>query len=262
MIPADRILLDVGGTFIKTSDGRSIPVDSNGSREEITASFREVLTDATDPGTVQIRVAMPGPFDYGSGMFLMKHKFAAVYGEYFADLMAVPRDNCRYAHDVNCMLLGDIDLSPELQNTALITLGTGLGFAMAVDGRLLTNALGSPSVPLYNRPFRDGVLEDYVSKRGVCRLYGQSDISVKEIASRAFAGDTRAREAFAAMGDILGREAAPVLEEYGIRTLLFGGQISRSSELFLPEVRKHLPDVSVRTVLDIGNATFRGLEKM
>ena len=37
----DKLLLDVGGTFIKCSDGRSIPVDSNGSREDIVSAFRK-----------------------------------------------------------------------------------------------------------------------------------------------------------------------------------------------------------------------------
>ena len=82
----DKLLLDVGGTFIKCSDGRSIPVDSAGSREEIVSAIREAVWDAEDLASNGVRVAIPGPFAYSDGRFLMKHKYAAVYGDYFADL--------------------------------------------------------------------------------------------------------------------------------------------------------------------------------
>lgn len=268
MIPDNKILLDVGGTFIKCSDGRSIPVDSNGSRDGIVAAFREACrTDAGSPADVQLRAAVPGPFDYAGGQFLMKHKFAAVYGEYFADLVGIPRENCRFAHDVNCMLLGECGDGCTV-NTALVALGTGLGFAMCVDGKILENELGSPMLSIYNRPFRDGVLEDYASKRGVTRLWlGQfpkqeTEITVKEIAERARAGEKEAALAFSRMGGILGEILAPIVKEYRIERLLLGGQISRSADLFIPSLRNELPGLAILEVSDFDNATFNGLKRL
>lgn len=247
-----KILLDVGGTFIKCSDGRSIPVDSNGSREHIVAAFREAVG-----GADQVRAAMPGPFDYATGHFLMKHKYAAVYDEYFADLVGLPRENCRFVHDVNCMLLGN---APTC-NTAIIALGTGLGFAMFTDGSILKSDLGSPKVGIYNRPFRDGVLEDYASKRGVLKLYGRDDLTVKEVADRAHAGEQQAIDAFAQMGTIIGQAIAPILDEYKIEKLLLGGQISRSADLFIRQIQAELPAavLAIEPIKDFDNATFNGL---
>lgn len=94
-----KILLDIGGTFIKCSDGREVPIDSAGSRESIVASLREAVADYDC-----IRAAVPGPFNYETGCFLMKHKFAAVYDEYFQDIVGVK--DCKFVHDVNCLLLG------------------------------------------------------------------------------------------------------------------------------------------------------------
>jgi len=258
MIPANKILLDVGGTFIKCSDGRSVPVDSNASREEIISAFREAVGSAS--ADLQLRAAMPGPFDYATGQFQMKHKYAAVYGEYFADLVGLPRENCRFVHDVNCMLLGE---KPQ-GNTAIIALGTGLGFAMFVGGEILKNDLGSPKVSIFNRPFQDGVLEDYASKRGVLKLYGRSDLTVKEIAGLAHDGDSQAAEAFSRMGAIIGEAISPLMEEYGIETLLLGGQISRSADLFQPALSEKLPVgvKTIRPISDFDNATFRGLQEL
>lgn len=265
----EKILLDVGGTFIKCPDGRQIPIDSDGTREEIASSLRSAICTqkAGDALCVQLRAAVPGPFDYATGQFLMKHKFAAVYGEYFSDIVGLPGENCKFIHDVNCMLLGEMYRNGEgteaLPNTAMIALGTGLGFAMFVNGAILKSELGSPKVSIYNRPFRDGILEDYASKRGVMRLYGRNDLTVKEIADLARGGDPKALQAFSQMGEIIGEAIEPILREYSIGNLLLGGQISRSADLFIPSIAGKLPGVdSIRTISDFDNATFNGLKAL
>lgn len=257
----DKLLLDVGGTFIKCSDGRSVPVDSDGTWEDVVGAFRKAVWEAEELAQNGVRVAIPGPFRYSDGQFLMKHKFASVYGEYFADLVGLPREQCRFVHDVVCMLLGEV--TPDSGNTAIIALGTGLGFAMFVDGKVLTNELGSPAVSIYSRPYRDGILEDYVSKRGIQGRYGDPSLTVKEIAHRALSGDPGAQAVFAETGDIIGECIGSILKEYGIKTLLLGGQISRSWQLFAPELQARLGDgVKVSPISDFDNATFNGLKNL
>lgn len=257
----DKLLLDVGGTFIKCSDGRSVPVDSDGTWEEVVGAFRKAVWEAEELAQNGVRVAMPGPFSYEDGQFLMKHKFASVYGAYFADLVGLPREQCRFVHDVVCMLLGEV--TPKSVNTAIIALGTGLGFAMFVDGKVLTNDLGSPAVSIYARPYRDGILEDYVSKRGIQGRYGAPSLSVKGIAQRAFSGDTKAQAVFTETGDIIGDCIGTILKEYGIKALLLGGQISRSWQLFAPQLQVCLgEDVKVSPISDFDNATFNGLKNL
>lgn len=257
----DKLLLDVGGTFIKCSDGRSIPVNSDGSREEIALAFRKAVWDAEELASNGVRVAIPGPFGYSDGRFLMKHKYAAVFGEYFADLAGISREKCRFVHDVVAMLLGE--LHPDSPNTLLLTMGTGLGSAVYKDGTILVNELGSTAVSIWGTPFRDGVLEDYVSKRGIVGRYGDPSLSVKEIAARAFAGDEKACAVFEETGEILGGQIMPVLETYAISSVLLGGQISRSWKLFAPALVARLPGgISLQPVSDFDNATFNGLKTL
>lgn len=259
------ILLDVGGTFIKCSDGREIPINSAGTREEIVSSLRVALGDAE-----KAAVAIPGPFRYADGTFLMKHKFAAVYGEKFADLVADEGNGTRsfrFIHDVNCMLLGEMKngAGAGYDRVALVTLGTGLGFAMSLDGKLLQNEQGSPLIPIYNRPFRDGVLEDYVSKRGLLRGCDER-LTVKDLAMKAYDGDVAALARFREAGTILAEVIGPVLREYGIQCLLFGGQISRSYSLLAPSLEAGLSGIPglqhVGPISDIDNATFNGLQTL
>ena len=81
-------LLDVGGTYIKCADGSQVPVPSGGSREAIAAALKKAV-GPTD-GLRGIAVAIPGPFDFTQGIFLMEHKFAAVKGQRFRSLAEVP----------------------------------------------------------------------------------------------------------------------------------------------------------------------------
>lgn len=256
-----KILLDIGGTFIKCSDGREIPVNSNGTKEEIKASFREAVA-----GYDCVRAAVPGPFNYETGLFLMKHKFAAVYGEYFRDIVGV--EDCKFIHDVNCMLWGEMvaGKAKDYDRVALLALGTGLGFSIGINGKILEDKFGSPEVSAYNRPYGDGILEDYISKRGVYRFYGDDSISVKEIGQKAAAGDARAKDAFAQMGAVIGAQLAPIMKEYDIECLLLGGQISHNFRFFAPAIEEGFSKAGLKTAIttisDFDNATFNGLKAL
>ena len=256
------ILLDVGGTFIKCSDGRKVPVDSDGSAGAIASAFKEAVGD---PGGLKsIGVCIPGPFDYRRGIFLMKHKYAAVYGMSFSELAGIPDSvSLLFVHDVNAPLMGLLAIHPELRKgtVALVTLGTGLGFSYAVDGVVKMNDNLGPALSLYNRQFRDGILEDYVSRRALLRTYGKPlSGDVKELSERARGGDKEARTAFLEAGKAFAEGAGPLLEELGIQTVYFGGQIAKSFDLMRPAAEPLLPGIKLLVVDDYGRATMKGLK--
>ena len=272
-----KISLDVGGTFVKCSDGRKVPIDSDGSRDAIAAALREAVGPLE--GLESVGVCIPGPFDYREGVFLMKHKFAAVYGERFADLVRgtsaphsgaasarhsglVPESlSFHFIHDVNAPLQGLLRMHPELREgrVALVTLGTGLGFSYAIDGEIQMNENLSPAVSLYNRPYREGVLEDYVSRRAILKAYGRPvEGDVREISDRARAGEKEAVEAFLSAGRAFAEGAGPVLDELGIGTVWFGGQIAKSFDLMRPAAEPLLPGVSLLVADDFEQAALLG----
>ncbi len=254
-----KISLDVGGTFVKCSDGRKVPIDSDGSREAIAAALREAVGSLE--GLASVGVCIPGPFDYREGIFLMKHKFAAVYGERFADLVQGPTAIFHFIHDVNAPLQGLLRMHPEIQQgrVALVTLGTGLGFSYAIDGNIQMNEHLSPAVSLYNRPYKDGVLEDYVSRRAILKAYGRPvDGDVREISDRARAGESAAVEAFLKAGRAFAEGAGPLLRELGISTVWFGGQIAKSFDLMRSAAEPLLEGISLRVAEDFEQAARLG----
>lgn len=87
-----------------------------------------------------------------------------------------------------------------------MSLGTGLGFSLSRDGRVLCNPAGGPKVVIFDLPYRDGILEDYASKRGFLRIYGELTgrtnpaLTVADLGRMAGEGDARACETFATVG--------------------------------------------------------------
>ena len=252
-------LLDIGGTFIKCADGRQIPISSDGSREVIAGALRKAVEM---PGLVG--VAIPGPFDYRTGTFLMKHKFAAVYGERFQDLIGLSCD-IRFMHDVVAVLAGSLAIPGTCSpNTALITLGTGLGFSHSIDGVVLKADTGSPARGIWNMPWEDGILEDVASARGIriayARKTGDGSQSAYSIAKLAYAGDIAAMEVYDNVGKVLGSALEPLQEELCFDTLLVGGQIAKSLSLMIKPLEAALPGITIRQAPE--GAVFRGLETL
>lgn len=285
------VLLDVGGTFVKSSLGiagqgavegtfLSTPISSDGSAEEIETSFREAVSlqvsQAKEAGlsVEAVCAALPGPFNYAEGVFMMKHKFASVYGRSFRDILGEtigPEVRLAFVHDVNGALLGALtaDESFRKGNVALTTFGTGLGFAYAVDGVIQKSRTGSPAVNLWNAAYEDGILEDYVSRRAILRYYDmlggvlEEGEDVKEIAAKADAGDQNALEAFRTAARHYARGARETLERLQIRHVLFGGQIARSFGLMDSEIRKGIPEnVQISVLEDIQGTVLIGITSL
>ena len=316
ILPSHMLLLDVGGTFIKCSDGRCIPMPSAGTRDQIAAALRSAVRSLISPaGLVQsgtepraaesltpsgeccpqlsaspqspaatdgtktaahpapiLAVAIPGPFDYERGIFLMRHKFATVYGESFRTLAGLPESvDLRFMHDVIAALEGSLSDPASLvrsatnqPETALVTIGTGLGFAHTEGGRVQVGPNGSPARSIYNLPWGDGILEDIVSARGIrnayARLSGHSHLSAAQIAQCADAGDEAALQVFSDLGETLGQALAPLLEELHAGTLLLAGQVSKSLPLFSRPLHNALDGIDIRPAPE--GAVFTGLLRL
>ena len=277
-----RILaVDIGGTFIKSAlfspSGDILPgsadetrIDSDGTAEAIERSFRAVAhrmaSRAERMGSViGVGISTPGPFDYERGCCLMDHKYRAIKGlgirRWFTDVFgSVP---IRFVHDATACMLG---LMNELETdhysrVAAVTLGTGLGFTISIDGKIQTNGHGGPAISLFDRPYRDGIAEDYVSRRGILARYRQASeqteaLDVVDIATLAQNDDLDALRIFQETGTMLGEILRVVLTEQQIECLVIGGQIARASRLFEASLRTALSEIpSLQTIQPVSDVT-------
>ena len=123
-------------------------------------------------------LAMPGPFDYGNGISQIRHKLKSLYG---VDLKAALGERfgwqpaqLSFVNDAAAFLLGEIGAGAAkgFSRSIGITLGTGIGCAFAIDGRIAIpadQAGGDAGVPaggeMWNLPYNGASVEDFVSTR-------------------------------------------------------------------------------------------------
>ncbi|MPM68880.1 hypothetical protein SDC9_115815 [bioreactor metagenome] len=208
----------------------------------------------------------------------MKHKFHGLYQlnlkKLIGSLPCVDPDlPIRFIHDANAVLMGEqwMGNAQNYNNSAVVTLGTGVGFAHSQNKTIQCNSLGSPSVSIYSTPYKDGILEDYVSQRGVLNIYSDlnqkvmnNDLTVYDIGKQADEGEATSIRTFHIMGDILAQSLSDILQGKKIECLLLGGQISKSYHLFEQSLKEGLRDIEslqqISPVKSIENAAFYGIQ--
>ncbi len=287
------ILMDVGGTFIKSGlmsadntlieeSQQTIPINSDGTKEEILNSLMSAVNQGLNLSKyfgyipAGVGICMPGPFNYVTGISEMDHKFAAIKNiplkPAIIKMLGKLDVPVAFGHDVNTQLYGEMCAgnAKGYKNVCLVALGTGLGFALASEGEVLQTSTGSPLVSIWNLPYKDGILEDYASKRGFYKVWEivtgekllEENFTVADMGHLAGDGDKNAIEVFKRVGEIIGKNVKEKLVEYKIECLLFGGQISRSFVYMESAVKEELSDLKtldIKTVSDFKNAAFNGL---
>lgn len=148
------------------------------------------------------------------------------------------------ANDANCALIGEHwrGAARDARDVVLLTLGTGVGGAVLLDGQLFTGHRGAaaepgligidPEGPPCNSGNR-GSLESFCSRRGFDRL---SPVEPAELCRRADAGDPEALAVWQTYGRLLGLGVSSLLYVFTPERVLIGGGLSGASAHFLPAV--------------------------
>ncbi len=254
--------IDAGGTFLKSGlfDGAELvagtldkePVNSNGELEPIKASYTNLLLrgkkKAEELGLIIERIHMdiPAPFDYVNGISYMEHKYAAIkeipLKPWFEAVL--PGVEVRFMHDSAAFIQGAGADVPDCSRIAGVMIGTGFGFGMMIDGEVLRNKNGEPLIEMYDKPYMGTIAEEFVSARGLMRLYSEISGIVpengKEIGDKALSGDKNAIAAYCKMAKAIADVLRPVLDEYKIEALVLGGQISNEFKIFENTLKEEL----------------------
>ena len=281
--------LDVGGTEIKAApvDGRGnlcrpirrFPSRAEESAEAILAHLTAILWELRcgEAAPAGIRFAFPGPFDYRRGICLMQGlaKYDKLYGVNLRRELSlrlnVPENTIGFANDAAAFALGEMGFGEAAGagRAMFVCIGTGCGSAFGVEG--FPAPEGTPGVPpegyVYNHPFLDGCIDDYLSRRGLMELSRQmlgEPLDGKLLADRERRGDPRARECFLAFGRRIRDGLEIFLRDFRPETLCFGGQITRSGALFLPPVEALCRELGIRLYVteDTSLRALQGLTRL
>lgn len=249
--PSAVLVLEIGGSHVTTAvvstpswrvDGvHRNKLDSQTSAEKIVAQLAKAADQLPLAGG--LAVAMPGPFDYETGVAWHRGvgKFDALYGHDLGKSLReeLKLDRIVFVNDAEAFAVGEwsAGLLRGLERCVGVTIGTGIGSAFLLDGRAVrTGDSVPPGGELYRSSYQDRPLEDWISARAILKAYAElvgpeEGIGVREIAERARAGDTVAEEELLAAFRVLATVLSDWLERFGATRVVLGGAISGAFDL-------------------------------
>lgn len=283
--------MDLGGTNIKLSifdeDFRTIgekrtPTEvSYGSEhvlnrmyETITSLMEELNLTASDIRCMGIGV--PGILDIKNGISRFSPNFPkwkeVPIVAWMENHLRIP---CYIDNDARVNLYGEwkFGAGKHRSNVLMITLGTGLGGAAVVDGRVIYGASGSAGeighINMYRegRPCRcgsSGCLGRYVSALGILRTFrekveagrhsiicdwvnGDLDKATAAMLSQAYdEGDPLTIEIMQETGELLGYGLCAVFSLYNPEIIIVGGGMSNTGERLLQYTKNILDTHALR----------------
>ena len=174
--------------------------------------------------------------------------------ERLAEQLAGPRvviDN-----DANCAAYAEVvaGAAREVDSAVLITIGTGIGGALVLGGRVLRGAHGLAGEFGHQQVVPDGLpcecglrgcWEQYCSGRALERVTRVSlgrHLDGPEVAALAHAGDEVALRAFGSVGTWLGVGVAGLVSAFDPAIVIIGGGVSAVGDLLLDPARAALLD--------------------
>ncbi len=274
------LTLDAGGTNFRFSAIRggervseTVAMPSNGDNldqclKNIVEGFTRIENQCPETPAA-ISFAFPAPADYPKGIIgdlgnlpgfrggvalgpMLEERFGVpTYINNDGDLFAYGEAICGFLPHING-LLEKAGSPKRYRNLVGVTLGTGFGGGIVIDGRLLTgdNSMAGEVWLLRNKRNPDMNAEEGASIRAVRRSYAElaripldevpEPKEIFDIGTGKQPGDTNAAlEAFFRLGEVTGDAMANVLtliDGLGV----IGGGISAAWSLFLPTLVKEL----------------------
>lgn len=258
--------VDIGGSHITAAivdleTGIILPgsykrrfVNARDDSETILNSWAAVITEVlnTAPGEQKkIGIAMPGPFDYERGISLIKEqeKFQSLYKINVKDALAerlnIRAEEIRFINDAAGFLKGEVfaGAARNLSSVLGLTLGTGLGSAVYVEGTAYDAAL-------WDSPFQGGIAEDRLSTRWFIKRYlhlsGKTVEGVRELMAEK---NEFSAAVFNEFGENLAKFMIPFIKQYQSDRVILGGNISLAYESFAGGLNSVLSENNIPAVI-------------
>lgn len=274
--------VDVGGTTIKMGffetsgmliDKWEIKTDTSNGGENILSDIAKAIDnklaqEGISKNDVQgVGVGVPGPVNskgivlkcvnLGWGVFNVEEELASLTG------LKVKAGN-----DANVAALGEMwqGAGKGSEDMVMVTLGTGVGGGIIVDGKVIAGANGAGGeighITVNNDEIEAcncgqyGCLEQYTSATGIVRmakrklaktdeetsLRAVEELSAKTIFDEAKKGDKIAGELVEELGKILGGTLSNIAAVTNPEVIVIGGGVSKAGQILIDTIHKHFTE--------------------
>lgn len=261
MIKKAVVGVDVGGskiiTGVLTQEGKilgkpiNIPTGGQDPSEVIVNRIHQSIEKALKTAGITfdniqgIGLGVPGPLDIKNGVVLDPWQLPTMNNFPLRQVIQTRYQVPVYMNnDANCFLLGEsyFGAGVGLEIVFGLTLGTGLGAAIVIDGKLLLGATETAGEVWFS-PYKDEFIEAYVSGRGITRTYKKltgKEKSSLEIAELGHLGEAEAVTTWEEFGTDLAYCIAWYVNILDPDIVILGGSIANAMDLFSPAMEKYL----------------------
>lgn len=270
--------VDIGGTTVKLGlfdvegtllDKWEIPTrkEENGSKilPDIAESIEKKIAEKKleRSSIVGVGVGAPGPIDVEGTVYKAANLGWGVFSirDTLSGILNLP---VMAGNDANVAALGEMwkGGGKGAQNLVVVTLGTGVGGGIIINGKMLTGATGAGG-EIGHIHVDDteteccgcgnkGCLEQYASATGITRLakrklastqkdsvLRQGAISAKTVFDAVKAGDELAKEIATEFGEILGKGLAAIAAVVNPEAIVIGGGVSKAGEILMDYIKPY-----------------------
>ena len=234
------------------------PLNASGPAAEIIQTIAGCADRLGDLTNRSLSVAMPGPFDYvtGVGRFRDVGKFDALdgvaVGARVHDSLNGKPSGIVFVNDAAAFGLGEwiAGAAAGHRRAVALTLGTGIGSAFIADGTAVSEGAQVPPCGFVHLLRPGGApLEDRVSTRAIVQAYGGRAEGVIDVIRAARDGDDRAihvlDDAFGFLGSVL----APWVRAFAAEVIVVGGKIADAWDEVEPRLSRGLASRGARIAI-------------
>lgn len=277
----EKIVLsaDLGGTNLRMAavglDGSIVfrnrmGTPSSGRQSDIVAAISAVIEECRDAlgkdyELTAFGAAVPATVNSSEGVILSSPNLPELNGlrfaEFFSERLSLP---VLLENDANAAAVGEswMGASRGVDNSMCVTLGTGVGGGIILDGRLLrgidgtAGEIGHIAVEPDGHPCgcgSRGCVEQYSSATAIVRIAGElmaeypgtplsnfEELTPIEIYNAGLAGDALSLEVFRRVGRYLGIALGGLINVLNPEAIVIGGGASAGWDLFVEPLRAEI----------------------
>lgn len=273
--------VDIGGTTVKlglfTTDGEivdkwEIKTRTENQGEAVLPDIAEALKEKLEEKKIDrdevegIGVGVPAPVNT-EGVIQNTANLGWGYKEVKREMEELSGMRAEIGNDANVAALGEMWLGAGKgrKNIVMVTLGTGVGGGIIIDGKPLVGAHGAGGEIGHlcvNYEETDhcgcgntGCLEQYASATGITRLANirlakddaksvlrEQEVSAKTVFDAVKAGDAVAKEIAEEFGKYLGHAMANLAAVADPSAIVIGGGVSKAGEVLIEYVEKNFKE--------------------
>ena len=270
--------VDIGGSHITSAavnlrtfeilqnSSFSAKIDNKASKEIIMQDWCKAINKTIESVSLQntatIGFAIPGPFNYKTGVALFEgnnDKYESLYKvsipEELPKFINSEKVNLRFLNDATAFGVG-VSTQGKAKNckkVIVVTLGTGFGSAFIKNGVPQVNSYDVPKDGcLWDKPYKSGISDDYFSTRWcIERYYEITSKRVKGVKEIAEANTEDSRAVFNEFGVNMAEFMIPFVKKFQAEIIVMGGNISKASDLFLPTLKSELQNAGLQIEFEI-----------